>query len=255
MQVVVTGAGTPLGQSMLRAIVARGALARGDGDPRPVRRIIAVDRTQPAALFLDGRIEYVRGDYEQPRFLARVMGMITDSIFHLSALGAGLRTGTQLEDLDTALLHSLDTTRTLLDACRFQSAPPKLVFASTVQASIDRASLPQSTDGVCAAMCELLLVECARRGLVDARCLRLPCLVGNRSCAQGVELEALLADIAAGRAPPEAGQALTAVGIGLPDEAAAALLEAHELSRAPPGESRITEMPGRFVRIGDLGLP
>ncbi len=156
MQVVVTGAGTPLGQSMLRAIVARGALARGDGDPRPVRRIIAVDRTQPAALFLDGRIEYVRGDYEQPRFLARVMGMITDSIFHLSALGAGLRTGTQLEDLDTALLHSLDTTRTLLDACRFQTAPPKLVFASTVQASIDRASLhnrPMVSALPCASCC------------------------------------------------------------------------------------------------------
>ncbi|HXW65003.1 MAG TPA: hypothetical protein VEK74_07975, partial [Burkholderiaceae bacterium] len=78
MQVVVTGASSPLGQATLQAIAARGVLARDAGHPIPVRRIIAVDRTQPAALFLDSRIEYVRGDYEQPRFLARMMGTATD---------------------------------------------------------------------------------------------------------------------------------------------------------------------------------
>lgn len=99
MQVVVTGAGTALGQALLQAIAVRGALRRGDGDPVPVRRIIAVDRTQPAALYVDARIEYVRGDYEQPRFLARMMGASTDSVFHLSALGAGAVPGPRPADL------------------------------------------------------------------------------------------------------------------------------------------------------------
>ncbi|SPE24777.1 putative NAD dependent epimerase/dehydratase family protein [Burkholderiales bacterium] len=252
MQVVVTGAGTALGQSVLRAIVAHGTLRRGDGDPTPVRRIIAVDRTQPAELFLDSRIEYVRGDYEQSRFLARMMGASTDSVFHLSALGAGVALGPPLADLDTALLHSIDTTRALLDACRFQTAPPKLVFASTVDAGLPSGPWPQSTGGACVAMCELLLVEGSRRQIIDARCVRLPCLVGNRSCRQAFALEALLADLVAGRASPDAGEGLTPIAVGLPDEAALALLEAHEQPRAADGMSGFTEVPGRRIRIGDL---
>ncbi|HYA65801.1 MAG TPA: NAD-dependent epimerase/dehydratase family protein, partial [Burkholderiaceae bacterium] len=200
MQVVVTGASSALGQAMLQAIAERGALRRGDGEVASVQRIIAVDRVQPATLFLDTRVEYVRGDYEQPRFLARMMGMSIDSVFHLSALGAGIGSGPASADLNAALLRSFDTTRAVLDACRFQSVPPKLVLASSLEVKPEADPWPQTTDGLCLALCELLVVESARRGIVDARCVRLPCLFGNRSCRQDLALQALLADIAAGRA-------------------------------------------------------
>ena len=237
---------------MLRAIAARGALARGAGQSTAVQRIIAVDRTQPATLFLDRRIEYVRGDYEQPRFLARMMGTTTDSIFHLAALGAGIGSEQAPADLEVALLHSFDTTRALLQACRYQSLPPKLVLASSMDAGPHAGPWPQATDGLCAALCELLVVEAARRRIVDARCVRLPCLVGNGTCREDLVLQKRLADIAAGRAPADAAQDLTTGEVAFLDEAAGAMLDAHERPQAATGEPQITEVRGRRVRIGEL---
>jgi len=207
MQLVVTGACTALGQAVLRAIARRGQLCNALGVPAPVQRIIAVDRVQPAQLFVDARIEYVRGDYEQPRFLARMMGVVTDSVFHLAALGctddaavdaavdgaakpgfagAAMDREAAFSDLDNALLRSLDTTRALLDACGFQTAVPRIVFASTQAVRSEAGALPASTQAVCAALCELVLAESARRGLVDTRCVRLPGVVALDAAAEAL---------------------------------------------------------------------
>lgn len=252
MQVVVTGASSALGQAMLQAIAARGVLTRGAGSPTPVRRIIAVDRTQPATLFIDSRVEYVRGDYEQPRFLARMMGTATDSVFHLSALGAGTVAGPAPLDLAAALLRSFDTTRVLLEACHFQSTPPKLVLASTAEARAEVGPWPQSSEGVLLALCELLVVEGSRQQIVDARCVRLPCIVGNRSCSHDLALQALLADLAAGQAADVAARALTDVDVISLDEAAAALLAAHERPAMRAAAADFIDVAGRRVRIGEL---
>ena len=174
MQVVVTGASTDLGQELLRAIVERGALRRSDGSAAPVRRLLAVDRVQSVAMYVHDQIEYVRGDYEQPRFLARMMGAARDCVFHLSALGAGAGIDGGAEGIDLALLRSVDTTRALLDACRFQMHPPRLVFAGMSGLRSKANAVPESTDAICVDICESLLVECARRGIVDLRSVRLP---------------------------------------------------------------------------------
>ncbi len=252
MQVVLTGASSALGQALLQAIATRGVLARGDGNTTPVRRIIAVDRTQPAALFLDSRIEYVRGDYEQPRFLARMMGTATDSVFHLSALGAATDASPAPVDLAAALLRSFDTTRVLLEACRFQSVPPKLVLASTVEARPEMGPWPQVSEGVLLALCELLVVEASRRGMVDARCVRLPCVVGNSSCSYDLALQTLLAEVCAGRAPDEAARALTDVDVISLNEAAAALLAAHERAALRSDRPDFVDVTGRRARIREL---
>jgi nucleoside-diphosphate-sugar epimerase len=260
VQIVVTGACTALGQALLKAVVARGVLTRYDGQTVPVRRIIAVDRVQPPRLFVDTRVEYVRGDYEQPRFLARMMGVITDSVFHLSVLGAASAAAsdddTPFEALDNALLRSLDTTRALLDACHYQTVMPRLVFASIEDVRTAIETVPRSTDAVCAALCELLLAESARRDLVDGRCVRLPCVVGGGASADARAIEALLAAAAAGDAAaaneaPAPG-ALTPVPVVTLQEAAAALLDAHERERPAAGGAFFVDLPGRMVRIAEL---
>lgn len=174
MQIVVTGAGTELGQELLRAIVARGQLQRAEGGPVPVRRILGVDRVQPATLFVDDRIEYVRGDYEQPRFLARVMGAATDSVFHLSARGAACGVAADGGGLEMAFMRSVDTTRALLDVCRFHAHPLRVVFAGTRDLRSHADAVPQSTDAICVDICESLLLESARHSLLDLRSVRLP---------------------------------------------------------------------------------
>lgn len=173
MQVVVTGSGSALGQALLRQIVVHGQLTRGDGAPVPVQRILAVDRVQPAGLFLDPRIEYVRGDYALPRFLSRMMGATTDSVFHLAPLDPVDESGEPYAVLEAALGQSVDITRALLEACHFQSARVRVVLASTPGAWLERGGRPCSTREACTAMCELLLAESSRRHIVDARCVRL----------------------------------------------------------------------------------
>ena len=174
MQLVVTAAGTALGQALLRALVARGELTRGGGGPEPLRRILAVDRSQPAALFVHEGIEYVQGEYHQPRFFSRMMGAATDSVFHLSAWYAGAGLGMEAEAMELALLRSWDTTRALLEACRLQSHAPRLVFAGRAGLRRSPGDVPSGIDAVCADACESLLAEAARRGIVDLRSVRLP---------------------------------------------------------------------------------
>jgi len=174
VQVVVTAAGTPLGQALLRALAARGSLQRPGGEQTPLKRIIGVDRSQPSELFLDERVEYVRGEYAQPRFLARMMGACTDSVFHLAAWAAAEGAGADAEGLESALVRSWDTTHSLADACRLQSFPPRLVFAGRAGLRARAGDIPASTEAVCAGVCESLLAEAARIGLFDLRSVRLP---------------------------------------------------------------------------------
>jgi nucleoside-diphosphate-sugar epimerase len=211
MQIVVAGACTPLGQALLRAIVERRVLTNGIAVEAPVQRVLAVDRAQPGGLFVDPAVEYVRGNYEQPRFLARMMGTTTDSIFDLSALNAGVEAGPPdaviPPDLDAALVNSLDSTRALLEACRFQTVAPKLVMASMLAARPSGGALAHSTIANCCAMCEILVDEYARRALVDARIVRLP-------------------DVAQMRL----------------EESARALIDAHELARADKQAAQVVEI-------------
>jgi len=246
MQIVVTAGATPLGQALLRAIVARGALVRGGGAPVAVQRIIAVDRRQPASLFVHPLVEYVCGNFEQPRFLARMMGTATDSVFHLGALYAAVP-GTQFDDLELALLYSLDTTRALVDACQYQSAQPRLVLASTVAVHHAPDAAPAGTDGICAALCEHYLVECARRGLVDLRSVRLPGIAGHAQADAPAAL-AQPGDEVEAAAP---GGAPAAVAPGVLADAAEALLAAHELARPfPVGVQLLDVPPGPLAHAG-----
>lgn len=252
MQIVVTGACSVLGQAVLRAIVARGVLSSSLGGAVPVQRIIAVDRTQPARLYVEPRVEYVCGNFEQSRFLARVMGTATDSVIHLSPLGAAAGIGSQLEDLDLALMRSLDTTRSLVDACQYQSVQPRLVLASAAAARHDPQSPPATVEGVCSALCELFLAECARRGYVDLRGVRLPCVLGDGSSDAGIALDLSLAGLAAQPSLPTAPPPVTEIAVVTAAEAAEALIEAHERPRVFPGPAPMAELAGRIRPLAEL---
>jgi hypothetical protein len=171
--VVVTGACGALGQALLQALAQRAQLSDCDGPPVPIERVIGVDRAQAGHLFLDARVEYVRGDYEQPRFLARMMGTTTSSIFHLAPFEAGAAEGPGglPPDLDTALRDSVDTTRALMEACAFQSLPPRLVVAGVTAPDSRAGELERA--GAFVEIGELIVLEYARRGAVDGCCVHL----------------------------------------------------------------------------------
>jgi nucleoside-diphosphate-sugar epimerase len=250
MQIVVIGGAGVLGQALLRAIVARGVLTRGDGAPAPVRRVIAVDRSQPSRLFVEARVEYVRADPSVPRLLQTVMGSATDSVFHAWDSGAGAAHSTP----SFALADSL---RELFEACHRQAGRPKVVLASSFAAEggPDRAAeasrgLPPSQDGLTALVGELLLEEATRRGEVDGRTLRLPMIAGAPGCA--AFLGELLRALSAGQAGHSPIPTDVPLWLTSPRNAALALLHAHELPAAARRGDGVLNAPARTLSVGAL---
>ncbi len=254
MHIVVIGGAGVLGQALLRAIVERGVLTRSDGAPAPVRRVIAVDHHQPARLFVESRIEYVRADLGNPRLMTAVMGTVTDSVFHAWDLGD------RPDDSDVAPTFALvDSLRDLFAACAAQSAKPKVVLASTFGA--DRAAdvlapatfgcpLPSTYEGLRSRVAELVLAEAVRRGIIDGRALRLPLIASAPGCASFVgALVASLRESAPARCPlpPETSLWLTSAAA-----AARALVHAHELPAAPFVQGGVLNAPARALSVQEL---
>jgi len=179
MNVLVTGAAGFLGQRLIRALLERGALHTG-GQSRPIARITALDAVEPAADHT--RVRVVQGDLVDGKVLARACDGGIDSVFHLAAVVSGAAEA----DYDLGMRVNVDGTRALLDACRAQSVPPTFVFASSVAVfggdlpevvRDDTIPAPQSSYGVQKLIGELLEGDCARRGFIDGRAVRLPTIV------------------------------------------------------------------------------
>jgi nucleoside-diphosphate-sugar epimerase len=251
MQIVVIGGAGVLGQALVRAIVARGVLTRSDAAPAPVRRVIAVDRSQPPRLFVEARVEYVRADPDAPRLLQAVMGRVTDTVFHAWDSGAG-------GGRSTPSFALTDSLRGLFAACELQSSRPKVVLASsfaadgrggTADADAVR-GLPASQEGLTALLGELLLEEATRRGRVDGRALRLPLIAAAPGCGSFLgELVPALAEArpASCPIPLDAPLWLTSARA-----AARALVHAHELPPAAWAEAGVLNAPGRTLSVDSL---
>jgi len=251
MQIVVIGGAGVLGQALLKAIVARGVLTRADAVSAPVRRIIAVDRTQPPRLFVEARVEYVRADLSTPRLLQAVMGTVTDSVFHAWDGGGGAGGSTP----SFALIDSL---RDLFAACERQSSRPKVVLASSFAieapgpaSPVDPPrALPPGQDGMTALVGELLLEEASRRGGIDGRALRLPMVAGAPGCASFVgELVPALYEGRLARSPIPLD---TPLWLTSPSAAARALAHAHELPAALWVEAGVLHAPARTLTVDTL---
>jgi len=278
MQVVVVGGAGVLGQALLRAIVARGALTRSDGSLAPVRRVIAVDHTQLPRLFVDPSVEYVRADLRTPRLLSTVMGTATDSVFH--AWDGGDRDAGAGASQSFALIDSL---RDLFEACSIQPSRPKVVLASTYAASVTPGpsatgaaegrqmtpvllaglgrvrqepdvsgcdAFPAGQEGLTALVGELLLTEIVRRGEVDGRALRLALVADAPGCAFFIgDLLRALRDGLPARCPVARDAPLWLTSA---PAAARALVHAHELPALAWPQAGAPNAPARTLSVDAL---
>jgi nucleoside-diphosphate-sugar epimerase len=244
MQVVVVGGAGVLGQALLRAVVARGVLTRSDGSLAPVRRVIAVDRTQLPRLFVDPCVEYVRADLSSPRLLSTVMGTVTDSVFH--AWDGGDRVEGGREAPSFVLIDSL---RDLFAACALQSTRPKVVLASSYAAAVGP-GFPGSREGLTALVGELLLTDAVRRCGLDGRALRLALIADAPGCASFVgELLRAMRDGRPACCPIARDAPLWLTSA---PAAALALVHAHELPALAWAEAGQLNAPARTLNVDAL---
>ena len=173
MNILVTGAGGFVGGALLRR------LAR---DRRPADTIIATDLAFGNAVALAG-VDYRPGPIDDAAHRRSLTSRPLTHVFHLATVA-----GVQQSNFELGKRVNLDATMALLDLLSMQEMPARLVYSSSIGVFgqpfppvIDDDTLPQPpwSYGVHKLVCELLIGDYARAGLVDGLALRFPGIVAR----------------------------------------------------------------------------
>ncbi len=257
MRIVITGGGGLLGQMVARALLARGGLAAAPGAATGLAELVLFDRALPAGGVADRRVTCVTGDAGDDALVKRVFAPPTGAVFHFAAVvSAGAEA-----DFELGYRVNLDAMRRILEACRQQPAPPRLVFTSSVAAfggdlpdvvTDATAATPQSSYGTQKVIGELLVADYTRKGYIDGRTVRLPTIVvrpgkPNRAASgfmSNILREPLSGEAAVCPVPPEAKMWILS-----PERAVDALIRAMELPQDAWGWNRTLNAPGITVSV------
>jgi nucleoside-diphosphate-sugar epimerase len=248
MKALISGGGGFLGQGVARAL-----LARGDAD-----EIVLFDQAFGPQTVEHPRVRRVIGDVLDRQLVAQVCDGV-DAVFHLaSVVSAGAEA-----DFDLGMRVNLDGMRNVLEACRRQPSPPRLVFTSSVAAfggvlppvvRDDTAATPRSSYGTQKVIGELLVNDYTRKGYLDGRTVRLPTIVirpgkPNRAASgfmSNILREPLAGEPAVCPVPTDAK-----MWIASPKRAIEALIHAIALPASELGGQRTLNAPGITVSVSE----
>lgn len=259
MHIVITGAAGFLGQRLAGRLLERGEL-RGQA----ISRLTLVDQFEapiPASTGSGAEIEGRELDVAEPGALDEVLDARPQVIFHLAAVVSSAAEA----DLDLGMEVNFDATRALLEGCRERGlATTRLVMASSVAAYggelpavlDDMTALqPQNSYGTQKAMCELLINDYSRRGLVDGCVLRLPTIIvrpGRPNAAASSFASSIL------REPLSGEEAICPVATDLamfvmsPARVIEALLHGAEVAGEALAPFRAFMLPGITVSVAEM---
>ena len=260
MHVVITGGAGFLGRRLARSLLARPTLTDGAGNARPISGLTLLDVVAPAGLAADPRLRVIAGDLADERVIAEALGDRVDSIFHLAAVVSGEAEA----NFDLGMRVNVDATRRLLERCRAQKAPAKVVFASSLAVfggalpdpvPDDAPLMPQSSYGTQKAIGELLVYDMSRKGFIDGRSLRLPTVTvrpgkpnkAASSFASGIVREPLAG--LEGVCPVAPG---TRMWVTSPRAVVDNLVIGHEAPAAAFRQTRSVNVPGICVGVGEM---
>lgn len=176
MRIVVTGANGFVGRALVARLLDGTPIIQG----QPLTRLALIDSEFDR--LDDPRMVRLTGDLADRKTLDEALGSGVDVIFHLASLPGGASEA----NLDPGHSVNVDATIALAKAAAKQSRPCRLVFTSSIAVfgtplpdRIDDATLPQPTMsyGAQKLMMEIYLSDITRRGMIDARCVRLPGII------------------------------------------------------------------------------
>ena len=179
MKVLIVGAQGMLGRKLTDQLLSGGIVAG-----QAINGLLLVDVVQPQTPDTDSiQISAKTADLSQPGVAAQIIEGKPDLIFHLAAIVSGEAE----RDMHKGYRINLDGTRELLEAIGVEHEKtgycPKFIFTSSI--AVYGKPLPNPIDdefhltplssyGTQKAMCELLLADYNRRGIVQGIGLRLP---------------------------------------------------------------------------------
>ena len=257
MKVLITG-----GAGFLGTRLARTLLSRGHVSGRPLEQLVLADLVPPTTdVASDPRVRAWPGALLDQ---CNALGQENfDVVFHLAAAVSA-----ECEaDLDLGLRANLDTTRALLDALR-RVGKPRFVFSSSVAVfggdvdlpmprviHDDTLPVPQTSYGIQKFICEQLIADYTRRGLIDGRSARLMTVTvrpGRPNAAASGFLSSIIREPLNGQqavcpVPPD-----TVVAVASPQRAIEGLLMAAEATPDAWGSRTAVNLPGLTVRVSEM---
>jgi len=176
LHILVLGAAGMVGRKLTERLLRDGRLGKSD-----ITRMTLQDVVAPAPAKTGFPVDTVTGDFAVAGFAEKLVADRPDVIFHLAAIVSG-----EAElDFDKGYRINLDGTRMLLDAVRLAGGgyKPRVVFTSSI--AVFGAPFPEAIGdeffqtpllsyGTQKAICELLLADYHRRGILDGVGIRLP---------------------------------------------------------------------------------
>ncbi|MCG2594641.1 NAD-dependent epimerase/dehydratase family protein [Ramlibacter sp. XY19] len=265
MNILITGGAGFLGARLARALLAKGQLSLRGAPARKIESIVLADLgPAPADLAADPRVHSVQGDLLELVQKRAIPAAGTDAVFHLAAAVSA-----ECEaNFDLGMRSNLDTTRSLLDACRALGTRPVFVYASSLavfgqqpgqppmgRVRDDSLPTPQGSYGIQKFIGEQLVADYARKGFVTGRSVR-PMTVSVRpgrpngaasGFFSGMIREPLAGERARVPVPPE-----TVVALASPSSTIAGFVRAAEASDADWGPLTAINLPSLQTTVGAM---
>ncbi|MGK8174096.1 D-erythronate dehydrogenase [Aeromonas dhakensis] len=247
MQIIITGGGGFLGQKLARALLHSSL---------PFSELLLVDIQAPPTL-ADPRVRCLQADLTAPGVAESLISERTAVVYHLAAIVSSHAE----QDFDLGWQVNLDTTRSLLEACRHTRPGIRFIFTSSLAVyggplpelvNDGTALTPTSSYGAQKAMGELLVNDYSRKGYVDGLALRLPTICvrpGKPNRAASSFVSSII------REPLQGENSLCPVSpelrlwLSSPATVVANFLLAATL---PRGDGRSINLPGISITVGEM---
>jgi nucleoside-diphosphate-sugar epimerase len=257
MRVLVTGANGFIGQALVKALLQAGSLLNHNQVSQAISELVLVDLTQPAHDAACGvspsiRITRLAGDLADSAFVAELAALKPQAVFHLAAS----LTLQAEQDHETAFKVNVQPVRELIAGL---TPATRLIFASSIAVfggelpdvvSDRQRPAPATTYGTHKAIVELLMADAARKGLVDARSLRLPIILirpGTGSGSVSDQVAAIVREPLAGRDVTCGLHPQTRMPVASAAAVAKALIQLHNLPAAVLPSARVMNLPSLTV--------
>jgi D-erythronate 2-dehydrogenase len=257
MHILVIGAGGMLGTKLSNRL-ARDGMIYGRQISKITRHDIVLAPAPPQSNF---HISTLIGDVSAMAEATSVISEKPDVIFHLAAIVSGEAEA----DFDKGYRINLDGARNLLEAIRAVGGGyrPKFIFTSSI--AVFGAPFPEAIEdeyfttpltsyGTQKAICELLISDYSRRGIIDGAALRMP-TVCVRPGKPNKAASGFFSNII--REPLVGLEAVLPVGEDVrhwhasPRMAVGMLLHAAEMDLSKMGARRAISMPGVSCTVAE----
>mgnify|MGYP001028100004 CR=1 FL=1 len=262
-RIVVTGGAGFLGQRVLKALL-RQPTVDINGEARPLDELVVLDRVVPAQLLADPRVRALEGDLGIVLETSPEVFQGADAVIHLASAVSG-----ECEaDLQLGLTVNLQTGIRLGEVLAMGPGCPLLVFASSlaIYGGCETSPLPdvitdtvrptpQNSYGAQKLMLETLFADLDRRGLIDARTLRLMTVSvrpGRPNQAASGFLSGIIREPLAGEPAVVPVDPTLEVALNSPDGAVAGLIHALAIDRHTWGGPLGVNLPGLRLTVAEM---